>query len=62
MLKFPRKEEGKKEKEMKGRGKQEKQRKEGRKGRKRKERKEMRKNGVVYWDRRRQYEKRNEGA
>ena len=60
MLKFPRKEEGKKVKEMEGSGKEGKERKG--EGERKKERKEMQKNGVVYLDRRRHCVKRNEGA
>ena len=58
MLKYPRKEEGKKEKEMERRGK--KAREEG-KGKK-KERKVKRYSGMGYWERRRKCEQRNEGA
>ena len=60
MLKFPRKEEGKWEKETEERGKK------GNKGSEERERKKERKvkghNRVVYWKRRRKCVKRNEGA
>ena len=60
MLIFPRKEEGEKEKEMEGRGKEGKIR---RGGRGKKEREKVKgQNGVVYWERRRNCVKRNEGA
>ena len=54
MRKFPMEEGGKKEKEV--------ERRERKEGEKKKERKELRKNGMVYWDRRRQFVKRNDGA
>ena len=62
MLKCPRKEEGKKEKEAERRGKKGKKGREERKERERKkERKEVGKIGVVYWYRR-MCANRNEGA
>ena len=50
MLKFPRKEEGKQEKETEGRAKE---------GKERKERKVKGQNGLVYWERRRMCVNRN---
>ena len=60
MLRFPRKEEGKKEKKRKEGEKK------GKKGREEEERKRERnvkgQNGLVYWERRRKFVKRNEGV
>ena len=60
MLKFPRKEEGKIEKEMERRGK--KAREEGKEGKRKEERKVKVSNGAVYWERRRKCVKSNEGT
>ena len=60
MLQFPRQEEGGKEKETEGRGIEGKER---RRGRGMKEREKVKgQNGVVYWERRRECVKGNEGA
>ena len=63
MLKFPRKEERRKEKETEG-GEEEgkKAREEGKEGERNKERKIKGYNGVVYWERRRKCVKMNEGS
>ena len=58
MLKFPRKEEGKKEKETERRGKEGKERR-GERGKKGRVIKGQ--NWLVYWERRRKFIKRNEG-
>ena len=64
MLKFPRKEKGKKEKETEGGGKEREKngKKEKEEGERKKERKVKGQNGMVYWERRRMSVKRNEGA
>ena len=59
MLKFPRKEEEKNEKETEGRGKEGKEREEVERKRARKVKGQ---NGEVHWERRRNCVKRNEGA